>query len=128
MKVKKIIGVVLVIAVMCAMSVSVSAATLEYSKTHAHPDCFLTDWQIQIEYLDEKETSVIGVLMYGYDTDFIDEDYANTRGYNSYYSRAGLKRGTGSKEWASKKTAGYLSTINRTHNSDSVSYYIELSK
>ena len=118
----------LAIVIMCIVSVSVSAVTLEYSKTHAHPDCFLTDWQIQIEYLDEDETSVIGVLMYGYDTDFIDEDYANTRGYNNYYSRAGLKRGTGSKEWSDKKTPSYLATINRTHKSDSVSYYIELSK
>lgn len=79
-----------------------------------------------MDYTDEYGV-VIGVLLYGFDTTFINEDYAHTRGYNHYSSQASLKRGTKATKYGNVATSGYLSTVNVRHTDDSVVYYITLS-
>ena len=125
---KKIIISFLIVIMVLTLSITVSAETKTYSKTHSSPDSFLVDWQIQVQYHDSTHTSLIGVMLYGYDTTLINEDYVNTRGYNHYSSQPGLKRGSGSITWGTKKLPGYLSTLDRMHTSIPVTYYIKLSK
>ena len=123
MKVKKITIISLVVCLLVSI-LSVSASALTYSKTPY--SSFNNDWQNQVQYYDEYG-SVIGVLLYGFDTDFLNEDYSHTRGYLHYSSQAGVKRGSDDTQWGAEAISGYLSTKNVYHNTDTVKYYIKLS-
>ena len=124
LKIKKIACSLMTIIIFIS-TIHVNANALVYSKSKSGSD-FDKEWQIQVEYTDEYGV-VIGVLLYGFDKTFINEDYAHTRGYNHYSSQASLKRGTKSIKYGNVAISGYLSTVNVRHTDDSVIYYITLS-
>ena len=123
MKVKKITIISLVVCLLASI-LSVSASALTFSKPPF--DSFTDDWQDEEQYFDEYGT-VIGVLVYGFDTDWLDEDYSHTRGYSHYSSQAGVKRGNDAIQWGDEAISGYLSSKNVYHKTDTVNYYIKLS-
>lgn len=120
--VKKIAAVGAAIMMAASISTMGAGATDKY-KTSEGQD-FDDDWEYSITY--KVGSTQVGLMAYGYDTDWFNEDYSWTKGYESD-SKAGVKRsGDSVVNWNSYASRNVWSKEEVNHNTSDVKYYIRL--
>ena len=129
----KFLATSLAVAVMTAATVTpVSAATTGYTdETSVRGSSnFTSEWEKTTTYKVNNGTVTVGTMIYGYDKDYINEDYVWTKD-TECYSRAKLYRDGHDKNSiycaGSQKGKNTYSKIEVTHQTYYVSYKIELS-
>lgn len=82
------------------------------------------EWESKCDVYKSSNNSIIGEFVFGYDTDFINEDYTWTRG--SYSCKAGVMRHNFDSDfsWSFAHDSWNWGKKEVTHLSDSVSYAI----
>ncbi len=112
------------VAIMITASISTMGASATDKYTTSKGKSFGGKWEYSVTYKVGKKE--VGMMAYGYDTDWINEDYSWTRGYECD-TKAGVKRsGDSSVNWSSYASTNKWSKEEVTHNSSSVTYYIRL--
>lgn len=111
-------------AIMMAASISTMGAGATDKNTTSKGQNFTKRWEYSITY--KSANKQVGMMAYGYDTDWFDEDYSWTKGYESD-SKAGVKRGGDSAvNWNSYASMNNWSKEEVNHNTSDVKYYIRL--
>ena len=111
-------------AIMMAASISTMGAGATDKNTTSKGQSFTTNWEYSITY--KSANKQVGMMAYGYDTDWFNEDYSWTKGYESD-SKAGVKRGGDSAvNWNSYASRNVWSKEEVNHNTSDVKYYIRL--
>ena len=106
---------------------SMAGGSTTRTKTVVGSSYFTNDeWEYTIEY--KMGTTIVGKLVYGYDTNAIDEDYAWTQSYEAY-STAMVKRNYYDQDYstATEKGKNEYSKIEVRHITYSVSYRVMFS-
>ena len=125
-KFKKFISVFLAITtVLCLFAVTASAAFYTIDRRHVYDVERFQDeeWEHTRHYISDGE--YIGRLVYGYDTDYVDEDYAWAYGA-SCNSQAIIEAGS-EEYYADPAVQNYYSKVQVTHDENDVYYYFRLS-
>lgn len=133
-KLKKILAVMLTALCVCMLFVpSCSAATTSFSRQVDINSNSIDDDRFTYEWEHTRYFYVDGVikarLVYGYDTDWINEDYAWSKGENKQ-TKAGLKRANDNSgnsydtefTWSDYAAKGTYSKCDLTHTRDNVYY------
>ncbi len=106
------------------LTISVSAYT-DKTVTVSGSSHFNSSWSTKHQF--ETSTGVpIGVIQYGFNTWWTDEDELVAKPLNNYEGQAGIKRGSSSIVWGTYVTTGYLSEVEIPHTSDTVKYILRL--
>ena len=120
-------------AFVCAM-----VASLAFFCTHVNANTILmqqevgktsfsNDWEKRsILYLNDG--TVVGLLKYGFDTVWIDEDYAYGKSYEAY-ATSSIYRAGYDKDYVSddgRRGIGVFSETERAHKTDDVSYKLDI--
>ena len=111
-------------AIMMAASIStMGAGATDMYKTRGDQG-FTKNWERCVTY--KVGSTQVGMMAYGFDTDFFDEDYSWTMGYQCD-TKAGVKRGNASTSWNSSYSGtNEWSKEEVNHNTSDVKYYIRL--
>lgn len=127
---KRIFALLLVATLLIsALSISASAAYYDTDTTSGNgPSCFKKAWEKTRTYKTGNTT--IGQMVYGYNTDYVDEDYVWTKA-NECYSRSYLFRDGYDTKYASADRddvgKGKYSKTAWRHRTYYVNYRIRLS-
>lgn len=125
MKVKKYLAAILMVS-LCFSLLSVTAsAYTDKSVTVSGSSEFESSWSETHQFEDSLGVP-IGVIEYGFNTWWTDEDELIGRPLNNYNGQAGIKRGSSSTEWGIYVVSGYLSKVEIEHTSDTVEYILRL--
>lgn len=83
-----------------------------------------TEWEWKCDIYKSSDNTTIGEFVFGYDTDYINEDYTWARG--SYSCKAGVMRHNYDSDysWSFAHSSWNWGKKEVTHHSDSVSYSI----
>lgn len=126
MRKKRIVTMFTAAAVTAALlGTTASASTVAYN-ARANADLFKSDWERTAIYTLASNGVEIGQLVFGFDTDYFDEDYAWSYG-TQCDTRAGVRRmnydeGYNRSSW---KTCGNWSKVEVLHKVTHVRYNIE---
>lgn len=107
---KKMIISVLMVVFVLALTTSAFATTISHSSSY-----FNSDW----EYYDSGTN---WVMIYGYNTSWINEDYTHTR-HNTTTHTARVINGSGT--FSKAKTAGSWAYVDVIHNGSPVTYEMD---
>lgn len=104
------------------VSINANAATNYGYNTNGN--VFNNEWEMSVTIYNSLKEK-IGVLCFGYDTDWINEDYAWAKGADK--CKAGVYRHNydNSTNWGWAKSGWSWSKEEVTHKKNNVSYYIE---
>lgn len=106
------------------MSVSVSAITKvnDHKFVHTPSSNYKNEWERT--YVGKVGNEVVGFFVYGFDKDWINEDYTWTKG-RQCKTKAGVKRGFDSSiNWESYAKENSWSKEEVRHNNSTVKHYI----
>ena len=113
--------IVTVFITMLFTFVSFASATQIISETATVG--FSSAWERTIEIYDgDTSGPMIGTMIYGFDTDFIDEDYTWTQSL-SHYARAIVGNVNGNYYGSYKKGSGSYSKVEKTHVGNALSLH-----
>lgn len=119
-KFKKIIASTIVTG---TMMTSIASITVNAEQTNGvNATLFYDEWEFTCQVFNSSGTH-IGDFCYGYDMDFINEDYTWT--WSSVYTcKAGVRRNgyDSGYNWGASKSGGVWSKIEVTHRTNDVSY------
>lgn len=125
----KFLAIFLLIALMTSLIVMpASAATSGYTNTVSvrSSSSFTSEWEKTRTY--KVGSTEIGHMIYGYDTDWINEDYVWTKATECYSTAKVYRDGYDTSYCTgSQKAKGTYSKIEVTHKTYYVKYQIELS-
>lgn len=109
--------------IVCSLAIPVSAAgVVSISVTGESETAFEDPWEFSVNV--SSNGTAIGVIVYGYDTAWINEDYVWTKSFTGD-SQAGVYRPgkDSSTNWGPKKGENTYSKIEVHHNSNTVVNY-----
>lgn len=111
-------------AIMMAMSISTMGASAT-DKHKTRSNCFNKDWEYSVTYKVGKKE--VGMMVYGFETDWINEDYSWTKGYECD-TKAGVQRSIDGKKinWSGYASCDKWSKEEVTHKGYKTVYYIRL--
>ncbi len=118
----KKLAVLMLSLIMCFSVMATSASAAGIVAAERIGATFDKAWEISVEFASGGED--LGVMVYGYNTAWINEDYTWTKAFVGS-SQAGVYRDGKDSEvnWGTAKSSGTYSKIEVTHKKDTVYYY-----
>lgn len=121
--------VILVICIAMIMQFNVANVHAMTKKSETNQYSFKTSWEVTTDYYTSINSQItcIGTMVYGYNTDFIKEDYCWTTSSKCKYQSM-IENGNGNFSSSTKSAGSSWAKLEKQHSGSSVKYAIWLSK